>query len=181
MQLWCRVVFFQTNDQVEAMTEKEKKFTEWVASYKAVIYAVCYMFFSSRQDSDDAFQEILLRIWRGFDSFQDRSTPKTWIYRVALNTCISLSKSSKRFSKGEPFPKSLAVEESSIEKERFELLDGCLRRLPFVERSIILMRLEGMSYEEIASVIGISKDNLSVKLVRIKERLSKMLNTSRKE
>lgn len=161
------------------MTEKEIRYTQVVELYKPTIYAVCRMFFSSKANADDAFQEILIRIWRGFDGFRNLSSKKTWIYRIALNTCITLSKSSKLSIEAVPLSEKLIEEDTNQSEESFQMLEKSIRHLSFVDRSILLMRLEGLSYDEIAQVLGISKDNVSVKLVRIKEQLSLMLKTTK--
>ena len=72
------------------MTTLETAFTQAVAQHKSTIYTVCYMFSQDAEEVDDLFQEVLVNLWNGFEGFEHRSDIKTWIYRVALNTCISI-------------------------------------------------------------------------------------------
>ena len=78
------------------MITKEQRFSKLVKEYEQTIYVVCYMFSRNAEDVDDLHQEILLRLWHGYDGFEGRSDIKTWIYRVALNYCINFSNKRKR-------------------------------------------------------------------------------------
>ena len=75
---------------------KEKQFEELVKQYKRTIYSVCYMFSRDNEEINDLFQEILVRLWLGFDQFEQRSSVNTWVYRIALNTAINSDKRAKR-------------------------------------------------------------------------------------
>ena len=76
--------------------EKEKQFEELVKQYKRTIYSVCYMFSNDTDEVNDLFQEVLLRLWLGFDQFEKRSSVNTWVYRIALNTAITIDKRARR-------------------------------------------------------------------------------------
>ena len=76
--------------------DKEHQFELLVRQHKRTIYTVCYMFSRNKTEIDDLFQEILIRLWTGFDSYEGRSTAQTWIYRVALNTAINQDKKERR-------------------------------------------------------------------------------------
>ena len=78
------------------MNALEKQFAQTVAEHKSTIYTVCYMFSQDADEVNDLFQEVLVNLWKGFDKFEHRSDIRTWIYRVALNTCISLDRKKKR-------------------------------------------------------------------------------------
>ena len=78
------------------MNTKEQRFSKLVKEHEQTIYAVCHMFSRDADDVDDLHQEILLRLWQGYDGFEGRSDIKTWIYRVALNYCINFSNKRKR-------------------------------------------------------------------------------------
>mgnify|MGYP002623808992 CR=1 FL=1 len=80
------------------MTTLERKFAQTVAEHKSTIYTVCYMFSQDADEVNDLFQEVLVNLWKGFENFEHRSDIKTWIYRVALNTCISLDRKKRRSS-----------------------------------------------------------------------------------
>ncbi|MCH5310339.1 MAG: RNA polymerase sigma factor, partial [Prevotella sp.] len=78
------------------MTTSEKQFAQTIAEHKGTIYTVCYMFSKDADEVNDLFQEVLVNLWRGFESFGQRSDIRTWIYRVSLNTCISLDRKRRR-------------------------------------------------------------------------------------
>ena len=78
------------------MDNKETDFSRIVREHKSTIYTVCYMFSKDKQEVDDLFQEVLVKLWQGYDSFQGKSDLRTWIYRVSLNTCISIDRKKKR-------------------------------------------------------------------------------------
>lgn len=157
------------------METKELEFTKLVKEHKTTIYTVCYMFSDDSQQVNDLFQEILIKMWMGFDSFRGESNIRTWIYRVALNTCINFDKKRKRF--GQRVPLSMDIdpfEDTDDAALQTRQLYERINRLGLIDRSIILMWLESMSYDEIGEIVGISAKNVSVKLVRIREQLKQM-------
>ena len=81
------------------MDNSEQLFSNLVREHKSTIYTVCYMFSKDNDEVADLFQEILIKLWKGFQSFEGRSDIKTWVYRVSLNTCISLDRKKKRRKK----------------------------------------------------------------------------------
>ena len=78
------------------MDKKEQTFAQMIKEQKSTIYTVCYMFSKDQDEVNDLFQETLVNLWRGFDGFEGRSDVKTWVYRVALNTCITLDRHRRR-------------------------------------------------------------------------------------
>ncbi len=74
------------------MKMKEQQFAQFVSENKSTVYAVCYMFSDDNEEVADLFQKVLINLWKGFDSFRKDSSCRTWVYRVALNTCISLNR-----------------------------------------------------------------------------------------
>lgn len=80
------------------MEQKEQEFTRLVEKHKTVVYTVCYMFSGSREEAEDLFQDVLVRLWKGYDTFRGESDVRTWIYRVSLNTCINGQKRKKKES-----------------------------------------------------------------------------------
>jgi len=157
------------------MTEKERDFTEMVRQHKSTIYTVCYMFSKDADEVADLFQEVLIKLWNGFDSFRGEASAKTWIYRVALNACISDDRKKQR--RGERVELSVdvdAMEEGNAKGLQVQQLYQRINKLGLIDRSIVLLWLEALSYDEIAQIVGISAKNVAVKLVRIKDQLKKM-------
>lgn len=158
------------------MKALEAEFAQIVKENRSTIYTVCYMFSKDPNEVGDLFQETLINLWRGFASFKGKSEVSTWIWRVSLNTCIS-SERKKKLRRTEPLSMELNVFDSRDEDNRqIQMLHSRIHRLQPFDRAIVLLWLENLSYEEIASIVGISVKNVSVRLFRIKEELKKMSN-----
>ena len=158
------------------MTEKEQEFTNIVREHRSTIYSVCFMFAKCSAEADDLFQEVLIKLWHGFEGFEHRSNINTWIWRISLNTCISLERSKHRSSKLKlDMSRDLYTAEDS-DSRQIQMLHKRIHRLQPFDRAIVMLWLENMCYEEIAAIVGISVKNVSVKLYRIKEQLKNMSN-----
>ena len=115
-------------------------------------------------------------MWKGFSSFRGESSISTWIWRISLNTCINTSKKRSRL---ETIPLNISINPyEDVDEDALQVrqLYERINRLGLIDRSIILMWLENLSYEEIGAILGISVKNVSVKLVRIREKLKQMSN-----
>lgn len=155
--------------------DKEHEFELLVRQHKRTIYTVCYMFSTNKDEIDDLFQEILIRLWNGFDQFKGRSSAKTWIYRVALNTAINQDRKERRRPQTVPLTVDIdPYEADNPQTQQIRVLYDRISRLDLIDRSLILLWLEGISYDEIGAIIGISPNNVGVRLTRIKEKLVKM-------
>ena len=155
-------------------TTSETDFERIVREHKSTIYTVCYMFSKDADEVNDLFQESLVNLWRGFDGFENRSDIKTWIYRVALNTCISQDRKKKRSPSVALTMDINLFEDRDTDTQQVDLLHQRISRLKPFDRAIVLLWLENLSYDDIAAITGISVKNVSVKLVRIREQLKKM-------
>ena len=159
------------------MIEKEKQFENLVREHKRTIYTVCYMFSKNSDEVDDLFQEILIRLWKGFDSFEERSSVRTWIYRVALNAAINNDKKERHRGPTVPLTPDIdPYEADDPSTQQIRQLYDRINQLDLIDRSLILLWLEGITYEEIGAIIGITPSNVGVRLLRIKDKLVKMSN-----
>lgn len=159
------------------MKALENEFAQIVKQHRSTIYTVCYMFSKDADEVADLFQESLVNLWRGFANFRHESDPKTWIYRVSLNTCISIER--KRQSTRQTVPLSMEInlfEDNDADTRQIQLLRERITRLAPFDRAIVLLWLENLSYEEIGAIVGITPKNVSVRLFRIKEQLKRMSN-----
>jgi len=148
-----------------------------VREHKTTIYTVCYMFSSDADEVNDLFQEVLVHLWQGMKSFEGRSDVKTWIYRVSLNTCISIDRKNKKRKSTVPLSMDINLfEDQDSDSKQVEMLRKRISQLGPFDRAIILLWLENMSYDEIGAVVGISAKNVGVRLYRIKEQLKNMSN-----
>ncbi|MDO4959352.1 MAG: sigma-70 family RNA polymerase sigma factor [Prevotellaceae bacterium] len=160
------------------MTEQESKFTELVREYKNTIYTVCMMFADKPEDTDDLVQEALINLWRGFQKADD--VCKSWVWRVSMNSCITIDRKRKKRSSECPLTADMeSMMNNCDESDRnnnIKLLYDRIHQLNAFDRAIVMLWLEGMPYEEIGDIVGISTKNVSVRLIRIKEQLKKMNN-----
>ena len=160
------------------MEPNEKEFAQVVREQKSTIYTVCYMFSKDNDEVNDLFQEILINLWKGFASFEGRSDIRTWVYRVALNTCITIDRKKKRRRDKEAKVEMdiNLYEDNDADTKQVKKLYERINKLGVFDRAIVLRWLEGMPDDEIGQIVGISSKNVSVKLVRIREELKNMNN-----
>ena len=153
------------------MTQLEQQFTKTVTEHKSTIYTVCYMFSQDADEVNDLFQEVLVNLWKGFESFEQRSDIRTWIYRVALNTCISLDRKKRRQATARLSMDINLFEDRDEDTRQVDLLHKRIAKLQPFDRAIVLLWLENLPYDEIGQIVGISAKNVGVRLYRIREQL----------
>ena len=133
------------------------------------------MFSQDEEEVNDLFQETLINMWKGIDSFREESKVSTWIYRVALNTCLLQERKKKREVAKVPLTMDVNFfQDDDASAAQVRMLHQRIGKLGLVDRALVMMWLEGMSYDEIGAVMGISAQNVGVKLFRIKENLKKV-------
>ncbi len=153
------------------MTQLEQQFTKTVTEHKSTIYTVCYMFSQDADEVNDLFQEVLVNLWKGFESFEQRSDIRTWIYRVALNTCISLDRKKRRQATARLSMDINLFEDRDEDTRQVDMLHKRIAQLQPFDRAIVLLWLENLPYDEIGQIVGISAKNVGVRLYRIREQL----------
>lgn len=153
----------------------EQEFANIVREHKSTIYTVCYMFSKNQDEVNDLFQEVLINLWRGIEHFKGESKLATWIYRISLNTCISADRKKKKTAT-ETLDQQADFYANTDEAEtrQIQMLHKRVHRLRPFDRAIVLLWLEGLPYDEIGAITGISAKNVSVRLVRIREELKQM-------
>jgi len=153
----------------------EKAFIELIRENERLIYKVCSIYVSDEFPIADLYQEVVYNLWKGFSKFRNECSISTWMYRIALNTCITGMRKELKRPKHVPILelKELLIEPESMEgniREMYKLI----YQLKTLERAIILLYLEEKSYQEIADITGLTVSNVGIKLKRIKEKLVKM-------
>lgn len=163
----------------------EERFKQLIAEHYGILYKIGRSFTNSEADFQDLYQEMLIQLWQSFPQFKQMAKTSTWLYRVALNTAITFRKNQQKKQPPislkeaiiEEIHASPNVVETEIKKGRqIDLLYRCINQLNKDDRTIILLHLEGKSYETIAEIMGITANYAGVKLLRIKKRLYKLLN-----
>ena len=128
---------------------------------------------------NDLFQEIVFQLWKSFSSFRGEAKITTWMYRIALNTAISGFRKQTRNVKTEDLKElHLNISDSwgDEREEDIQRLHSAIRQLSEIERAMIMMALEEVPYEEIAETIGITQNNVRVRMNRIREKLKKLMS-----
>ena len=144
-----------------------------------IIWKICRMYQQDEDDQKDLYQEIVLQIWKTLPRFRGESKISTWIYRVALNMAISGFRKTKR----QPFHDriderviKMAEERDDEKQDLIKQMYGAIDKLSAVEKAMILLHLDEKPYNEIAEIMGITQNNLRVKMNRTREKLRILMN-----
>lgn len=157
------------------MENVEQEFVSVIREYERVIYKVCYLYATPYAPLNDLYQEVVLNLWKAFPKFRKECKISTWIYRIALNTCISFMRKEKSIPEIVTITRETDHTEEPDETEiMLRQLYRLINKLGQLEKSIILLYLEEKSYEEIAEITGLTLTNVATKLSRIKDKLRKM-------
>lgn len=160
------------------MESLKQEFLEMLSNYQGIIYKVSLIYFKSKTDREDNFQEIIYQLWKSYLKLQNKNSIGSWIYAISINTSISRIKREKRMEYQEHVPelpdKSNIIDEI-IKNESLQVLVDAIYHLDEIDKSIILLYLEEKSYDEIAEIIGISKSNVGVRINRAKKALKQNL------
>jgi RNA polymerase sigma-70 factor (ECF subfamily) len=164
---------------VAMIADLETTFKEWLNEHLGLIFRVVRAYGNTASDRDDLFQEICLQMWLSIPRFEGKAKVSTWIYKVALNTALVWNRGEKNRRKHRDrfitFAPQQQTGDSQQPQEIIERLYEAIRKLPKVDTSIVLMHLDGLSYDEMAEILGISENNVGVKLNRAKKQLAQFL------
>jgi len=153
----------------------EKEFVDLIRKNEHLIYKVCTMYICDEFPLADLYQEVIYNLWKSFSKFRNECSETTWMYRIALNTCITGMR--KELKRPQHIP-ILELEEFLIQPEsetgNIKEMYKLIYQLNNLERAIILLYLEEKTYQEIADITGLTLNNIAIKIKRIKEKLTKM-------
>ncbi len=157
----------------------QETFIRLVNEHRGMLYKVCRLYCSAAEDRRDLFQEIIVQLWRAYPGFRGEAKFSTWLYRIALNTAISDLRKQQHQRTVPADPESLPdqlqdIQYSGEKEEQLQLLYTAIGRLTEVEKALTMLYLEDKSYNEMEEIMGISQNNLRVKMNRIKEKLRKI-------
>ena len=169
--------------------DQEPTFRRWLDEHIGLMMKVVRGCAASPQDQDDLFQEVLLQMWSSIPAFRGEAKETTWIYRVAFNTALGWRRGERRRREGHErfvkFVESPATQPSHVdstpEQEIVERLYAAIRQLPKLDAALALMHLDGLSYQEMAEVVGISENYIGVKLSRIRQQIADQLKGANNE
>jgi RNA polymerase sigma-70 factor (ECF subfamily) len=154
-----------------------REFMEKMQSVQRIVLKICRVYGHSAEEREDLFQEILLNAWKSYGSFRGDSKFSTWLYRVALNTALLHRRQDGTHREVSLEDHHDFREPDSSVPEDTRILYQAIDQLNPVEKSLVILYLEDMSYQEIADVLGITENNVGVKLMRTKEKLKKILKS----
>jgi RNA polymerase sigma factor (sigma-70 family) len=152
----------------------QEKFQTLVDEHKKILYKVCNSYCRTRDDREDLAQEIIIRLWRSFGSFDARCQFSTWMYRIALNVAISFYRredTRTRHVLSDEEHLLNAVDETANQSEEIQVLYQFIGELDPLHKALVLLYLEGNSYLEIAEVLGITETNVATKINRLKQSM----------
>lgn len=161
--------------------ELEHRFVKQLEANQNIVHKICRLYTNDRDAHDDLFQEITIQLWRAFPKFRGDSKFSTWMYRVGINTAISLYRKSKSRIQSFSFddvsykiPQTETYDDT--QDQQLKSIYAALNHLNDIDKAVILLYLEDKSYKEISDTIGISEVNARVKMNRIKKKLKTQLN-----
>jgi RNA polymerase sigma-70 factor (ECF subfamily) len=160
--------------------ELENKFVKELQANQGIIHKICRAYTKGEAQHKDLFQEISIQLFKAYPKFKGNSKFSTWMYRVAINTAISLYRKSKRQVKtSEIFDNLKELEYKGYDDtkdKQVDLLYQAINSLNDIEKALVLMYLEDKPYVEISQVLGITEVNARVKMNRAKTKLKNILN-----
>jgi RNA polymerase sigma-70 factor (ECF subfamily) len=157
-----------------------ERFVEEINQHLGIAHKISAVYARTPEEKEDLFQEMMYQLCRAYPNFRQEAKFSTWMYRVCLNTALNQLRNYKRLPQ-EPldnYHRSVMADPADPAAENIEKLYQAIATLSAVNKAVILLYLEELSYQEIADITGLSKSNISVKLVRIKKELEKRMKTS---
>jgi len=154
--------------------EHSTAFVKIVKENEGIIYKITRAYTRDREDQKDLYQEVVYQLWKSFTSFKGNAKLSTWIYRVALNTSLTYDKRNKRMTPNVNIDLELlnhVDEHDPVMEERVNVLYAHIKELNAIDKGLILLFLEGKSYDEIALITGFTTTNVGTRLGRIKLKL----------
>ena len=159
--------------------ELENKFLADFENNQNIVHKVCRIYTTNSDAHNDLFQEITIQLWKNYSKFRGDAKFSTWMYRVALNTAISLYRKSTRTVKTQDFSevafKIQSQDYDDTEEQQLKQLYKAIHKLNDIDKALIFLYLEDKPYKEISNTLGISEVNARVKMNRAKDKLKKIL------
>ena len=160
--------------------ELEHKFVQNLEQNQNIVHKICRLYTNDDDAHKDLFQEITIQLWKAYPKFRGEAKFSTWMYRVGINTAITLYRKSKRRVQTSDFEsinfRIAADEYNDEEEQQLKLMYAAVKELNDIEKALVFLYLEDKNYKEISETMGISEVNARVKMNRIKTKLKKILN-----
>jgi len=160
------------------MELQKQNFIQIINTNQGIIKSLCKAYYISAEDQKDAFQDIVLQLWKSFASFRGESEISTWIYKVSLNTLLAKVRKEKKAIATTPLDQSVFSLSTSNADDDVELLSIIIQSLQDVDKAIVILYLEGYKNKEIAQILTLTATNVSTRLNRVKSQLRTKLKKS---
>ena len=160
--------------------ELENNFLSDFEKNQNIAHKICRLYTTNQSDHNNLFQEITIQLWKNYPKFRGDSKFSTWMYRVALNTAISLYRKSTKTVKTQNISdydyKIKAIDYDNTQEIQLKALYKAIHQLNDIDKALIFLYLEDKPYKEISETLGISSINARVRMNRAKEKIKKILN-----
>lgn len=164
-----------------AAVHDHSRFERWLTDYAGILHHITNGF-AERTDRADLLQEVMLALWTAAPAYRSEARESTFVYRVAYNTALMWKRAGKNYRKkvevfgndpslGPPAP----PDDAAGNREKLEWLYAQIRRLAPLDRSLLMLYLDGRSYREIGEVHDLSETNVGARLSRLKDQLTKAM------
>ncbi len=163
------------------LAEQKQQFADWMEHHSALVHHVVNAF-ATGDDRNDLLQEVLLAVWKAIPAFRGQAKPTTYQYRVCHNAALLWVRTQKNYRRrvesfGTLVPSETSTPDEARVDERLARLYAAIHLLKPVDRSLILLALDGLTYRDMAEVLGLSESNVGVRLTRLKAQLTQTLRT----
>lgn len=168
------------NQPIKVTKDQEHQFVSELENNQNIVHKVCSLYTNDRDSHKDLFQEITIQLWKAYPKFRGESKFSTWMYRVALNTAITVYRKSKKSIKTQDYEsvifKIKADEYDETQEQQLKLMYNAVKELGDIDKALVFLYLEDKNYTEIAETLGISEVNARVKMNRVKNKLRTIIN-----
>lgn len=175
---------------MSADQHREQLLDCWLTDHRGIFHKIARSYAPAVADEAELVQEMIVQLWRSLDSFREQCKPSTWIYRVCLNTALTWRRGVRRRESvmvtvaSPPFDAATEQPRPGWTQEKAELLAQlyrAVRALPAVERTLVILSNDGLSYREISDITGLTENQIGVSLTRVRRKLAEMLKGIRDE
>lgn len=160
------------------------QFSEIYTQHIAIVWKAVHAFAITKEDQNDLFQEILIALWDALPEFEGRSKLSTYVYRVAHRRALNWKRSQRRYENRltryeSEWPAISSAQSDPMAQARLDWLYRSINTLKPVDRTLCLLYLDGLSHREMAEILGLSEDNVSIRVHRCKQQLTQILERTR--
>ena len=158
----------------------EHEFVTNLEKHQNIVHKICRMYTNDQESHNDLFQEITIQLWKAYPNFRGDSKFSTWMYRVALNTAITLYRKTKKEIRTQDYDevsfRIRAEDYNDEEEQQLKLMYKAIKELNDIDKALVFLYLEDQSYKEISETLGISEVNARVKMNRVRKALRNILS-----